>query len=646
MYLFLITLIPSLLFAGGPRFLQTDVEPEKSGLLGCRQPRERILDDTLHQFNALKIWSDLDYDLVNSLISGNARLLIAIDEVSLNQLDLRLVASLVIDSVTSTTHDVDSVRRDGLDSVQIFLSPEIAIGDTVDVTIYYRGTPAIIDSWGGMRFGQASGWRPQICYSMGDGLDLEPPPANYSWLPCFADPTDKVLWEAWLRVPQDRVGVSAGIRLDSVANPDGTSIWHYRLDQPVSTYLLFVSVSEYEIMTQRDSNPVIENFVYPSRWTQAQIHFEPVPQCLDAFAAHFGPYVFERFGYNMTRIGDMEHATCVSHYDAAVVNGRTYDWLLFHELSHHWWGNWVTVADWRDLWLNEGFATYCEALGMEWVRGEEEFRNYVRTDLQPAARNAGNASTIYDPDYYWGAIVYEKGACVLHMLRWVMGDSLFFSSLRDYGQQFAFANATTVEFQSVCESHYDSTLQWFFDEWVFEGTGYPQFDIILEPTNTFSLTQSQSGTQFSMPVEIEFWSGDQLTSTDTVWVNPELASYDPDVPFDSVSLDPRGWILKTLHYFPNVSANDAVRPSDFEISSAYPNPFNPTLTVSYESPRPQPVTMRAYNVQGQLAVEKTALASAGSNTLVWNAENQASGVYVIQLSTQSATRTVKAVLLK
>jgi aminopeptidase N len=360
-----------------------------------------------------------------------------------------------------------------LDSVQIYFSPPLLWGDTLEFTLYYHGIPSRIDDWGGMQFGQESSWHPHICFTLGDGLNLEPPPANYNWLPIYADPNDKTQWEIWLHVPPQRVGVSGGTRLETVYNPDSSSTWHYRLDQPVSTYLLFVSVSDYLIMTQRASGPVIENFVYPSRWTEAQTHFLPVPACLDSFSANFGPYMYDRFGYNMTRQGDMEHTTCVSHIDFGVVSNRSWDWILFHEMSHMWWGDWVTCADWRDLWLNEGFATYCEALGMEWTRGEAEFRSYVATDLQAAARNAGNTSTIYDPDYYWGSIVYEKGACVMHMLRWVLGDSTFFATLRDYGQQYAFGNATTAEFQEVCEAHYDSTLQWFFDEWVFEGVSYP-----------------------------------------------------------------------------------------------------------------------------------------------------------------------------
>jgi len=614
----------------------------------CRHARPSALDDTLHQYNTIKIWCDLDISFAPQRIDGYVRYLIALDESDLPRIDLRFTDNYTIDSVTSTTHSVDSVTQRGNDSLQLYFNPPLSLGDTLDFTIYYGGVPIEIDNWGGMRFQASAGWRPEICFSMGDGLNLPTPPANYNWLPSYDDPNDKTVWECWLTMPLNRVGVSAGIRLPETINPDSTKTWHYRLDQPVSTYLLFVSASDYQIMTQRESNPVIENFVYPQRWEQAQVHFETVPACLDSFAANFGPYVFDRFGYNMTRIGDMEHATSVSHYDGAVVANRSWDWILYHELSHHWWGDWVTCGDWRDLWLNEGFGTYCEALGMEWTRGEQDFRNYMRTDIQPAARAAGNQSTIYDPDYYWGAIVYEKGACVLHMLRGIMGDSLFFAALRDYGQQFAFSTATTVEFQTVFESQYDSTLQWFFDEWVFEGTGYPQYEVTVEflDVSALHVVQMQTGTVFEMPVAVEYWTGGSLVGADTLWIGDNYSgSY--TVPFDSVSFDPQGWLLKSVNYHTIVNADDhPSAPLNFAVTSAYPNPFNPTLSIDFTSPRAQRVAVKAYNITGRLVFDQAIEAVPGENNWQWNAASQASGIYWIELATPHETQTVKAVLLK
>ncbi|MCB1058703.1 MAG: T9SS type A sorting domain-containing protein [Calditrichaeota bacterium] len=651
MILFLLILIPALAF-GQPRdkFGIVDYsEPNRHAL--CRHGRIGTLDDSLHQYNTIKIWSDLTVDLDQEHISGSARYLVAVDEAPLPRIDLRLTSGLTIDSTSSLSHTVDSIGRVGEDSLQVYLSPSLQLGDTVDFTLFYQGTPDSIDSWGGMRFAGELSWKPQICYSMGDGLDIHPPPANYNWIPIYSDPNDKTEWEIWLHVPPHLVGVSAGARLDSVLHADSTSTWHYRLDQPVSTYLLFVSVSDYLIMTQRESDPVIENFVYPSRWTQAQTHFTAVPACLDSFAAHFGPFVFDRFGYNMTRKGDMEHVTCVSHRDDLVGSNNAYDWLLFHEMSHMWWGDWVTIADWRDLWLNEGFASYCEALGMEWTRGEPDFRNYVRVDLQVGARNAGSSSTIYDPDYYWGNIVYAKGGCVLHMLRWVLGDSLFFETLRDYGEQYAFANATTAEFQSVCESHYDSTLQWFFDEWVFEGVGYPRYEVLYDISGAPRLTvnQLQSTNKYTMPIELAGYVNDAVI-LDTIWVIPDQNgewSTADIADFDSVLLDPNGWILKSaVHRVITSSLEQISLPKSFELKTAYPNPFNPAITLSYDSPVAQEVLFIAYNIRGQLVYEQKVLAHVGSNSLDWDASAQASGIYMLSLNTKNESRTVKAVLLK
>lgn len=650
-YLLILALMPLLGHADfRDRFWPSDKQRQTRERM-CRLPRLSTLDDSLHQYNTLKIWSSLEYDIAERNISGWAKLRLVADEIPLSVVDLRLVESLAIDSAVSSTHTVDSAARAGNDSLQVYLTPSLLIGDTAEFTIYYHGTPSSIDGWGGMSFGQVDGWRPQICYTMGDGLALEPPPANYAWLPSFADPNDKVTWECWLRVPNELVGVSSGARLASIDNGDGTTTWHYRLDQQVSTYLLFVSVSDYEIMTQRESGPVIENFVYPSRWDQAQIHFEPVPECLDSFAANFGPYVFDRFGYNMTRNGDMEHATCVSHLDITVVSNRSEDWLLFHELSHQWWGNWVTVADWRDLWLNEGFASYCEALGMEWVRGEIDFRNYVRNNLQVTAREAGTESTIYDPDFYWSNTVYEKGACVMHMLRWVMGDSLFFSALRDYGQQFAFGNATTVDFQTVCETHYDSTLQWFFDEWVFEGVGYPRYSVVYSTSDVprLRISQTQSHGYFTMPIEIAAYVNDAIIM-DTIWVVPDANGewFTNEIElFDSVKIDPTGWILKTATHQNLTTARESQNlPQDFTVVSAYPNPFNPMLSIIFNSPAAQQITLRAFNIQGQLVHEQAVFASPGSNCITWQADQQSSGIYWIKLSAQTQSRTIKAVLIK
>jgi aminopeptidase N len=361
-------------------------------------PRYTLDDDSLHRFDVLKYEPRLEFDLDGQVLWGQIEITLRADQIPLNSVDLRLIASLTVDSVWADGNHAATFTRNGPDSLQILLTPLLALGDTVRVGVAYHGSPAIVDAWGGFRWGTSTSWQPQIAFSLGDGLDLYPPPANYTWFPCHSALADKVLWECWFRVMANRVVSSAGVRVDTVHHGDGSVTWHYRLDQPVSTYLLFVAVSDYVVMVQRESGPRIENFVYPNRQAQAQSHFSNVPAVLDGFAALFGPYPFDRFGYIMTRIGDMEHATCVAHGDVYVQYGNSLDWLLFHEMSHQWWGNWVTCGEWKDIWLNEGFATYCEALGKEIIYGFETYMGYVTLNIFPSARSANDSYSIYDPD--------------------------------------------------------------------------------------------------------------------------------------------------------------------------------------------------------------------------------------------------------
>ena len=625
----------------------------------CGLPRHTLDDDSLHRFDVLKYEPRLQFDLDRQTLWGQIEITLRADQIPLGCIDLRLTASLTVDSVWASEDYIATFSRNGLDSLQIMLVPPLALGDTLRVGVAYHGSPAIVDAWGGFRWGQSAGWQPQIAFSNGDGLDLNPPPANFTWFPCHAALGDKVLWECWFRAPANRVVSSCGVRVDTVHHADSTITWHYRLDQPVSTYLLYVAVSDYVIMVQRESGPRIENFVYPSRQAQAQSHFSNVPAVLDGFAALFGPYPFDRFGYAMTRIGDMEHATCVSHDDGCVESGHAWDWLLFHEMSHQWWGDWVTCGEWEDLWLNEGFGTYCEALGKEILYGYDSYIGYITLKIFPDARSANDSYSIYDPDYYWGDTVYGKGAAVMHMLRMLLGDSAFFQAWREFGQEHAFSTAVTAQWQAKLEQHYGESLDWFFQPWVY-GTRYPQYFVTYGamPWYPVIIEQRQSwATLFRMPVDLRAYypSGDSLTVQ--VWVEAlrsqswDIGSlFHPFLPLDSIILDPDGKILKTVGYDGGLIPVGPSRPDlprEFRLSRIYPNPFNPFATIDFELPKPSPVCLRVFNLLGEeLFRRDVGTLTAGRHTLHWDGSRDASGLYLFRLETPYASAITKAILLK
>ncbi|MBI5059391.1 T9SS type A sorting domain-containing protein [candidate division KSB1 bacterium] len=621
--------------------------------------RPRTLDDdSLHNYDALSLTADLRFSVVAHSVSGVATIRLT-GAADLPRVNLRLSSTYDIDSVTVVgLQHVASYAQQGTDSLQIDLTPPLAAGDTIGIAIAYHGTPPQIDTWGGFRFAPESGWRPEIGFSMGDGLSLDPPPSNYNWLPSYADPADKLSWECFLTPDFGTVATTNGSLVDTLRMPDNLLRWHYVQPEPISTYLIFVAISDYELMVQRQSDPQILNYVYPSRVTQAQTHFSNVPAVLDGYSALFGPYPFARFGYNMTRIGDMEHATCVSHLDQAVVANHAYDWLLFHEMSHMWWGDWVTLGDWRDLWLNEGFATYCEALGMEIMGGHTAYQDYIVGGIYPDARSATDSYSIYDPDYYWGATVYQKGAAVMHMLRELLGDSAFFGALREFGQEHAYGNAVTADWQAKLEQHYGESLDWFFDEWVY-GTRYPRYRLTYGLFDTgFELEQIQtSPTYFRMPLEIRWYDGDRTDSVTRVyWTEPvadqfiEIGEPLPDFfPWDA-AVDPNHKILKTAQVIiegDDAEEQPALLPLQFAITSVTPNPFNAAATLRFVLPTPTRVDLHVYNIQGALVEPHDAgTLSAGPQHMTWSGAGHASGLYIFQLSTPAQSLTAKAVLLK
>ncbi len=620
----------------------------------CGLPRA-LDEDSLHFYDVLHFEPHLSLNFANQQLSGFTLVELITPEAQLERVDFRFTHSLTVDSVWATENHAATLQSSGNDSIQVFLSPALTAGDTIIIGIAYHGTPEIIDNWGGFRWANASLWRPAIAFSNGDGLATNPPPINYTWFPCYEDPNDKAAWESWFTVPSGKVVSSSGIRVDTLNHGDGTTTWHYRLDQPVSTYLFFVSASDYVIQTQRASDPVIENFVYPSRVTQAETHFSNVPVVLDSFVARFGPYPFDRMGYNMARIGDMEHATCVTHLDQLVSANHIYDPLLFHEMSHMWWGNWVTLGDWRDLWINEGFATYCEALGLEALGGRPAYDDYVVNSLYPDGRSATDSYSIYDPDYYWGQTVYQKGACVMHMLRELLGDTAFFQAWREFGLEHAFANAITADWQAKLEQHYGGSLDWFFQPWVY-GTRYPRYQAhYIQTDPTFVLNQVQTtATLFRMPMDIGCIVASNDTFEFTVWTEAvqQQTITIPDTILNhavlNLVLDPHNKILKSAQVFISDAADDAPAVAyDFKIESVYPNPFNPATTLTFALPVPSPVTLSVYNLLGR-EVDRTLLGSfvAGKHAVSYDGSTLSSGVYVFRLASNFGVQSAKAVLLK
>lgn len=438
------------------------------------------------------------------------------------------------------------------DSLEVEFALPIDPGDTATVSIAYSGTPwnEGPGGFGGFYF------QSYVFYHMGVGISTLPPSLGKVIFPCWDHPSDKASIEFTVTVPDTLYAVANGDLISRTVNStDATASFHWVQPQPMSTYLAAFAVSDYVVL-QDSTYDWIYYFVYPWEIDDALGSFQNVDLMMDRFQSVYAPYPWDtKFSFVETPGGDMEHLTQVYHIAFAINGTTTYDWLLAHEMSHHWWGNCVTEEEWSDVWLSEGFATYSEAVWMEYY-GQSSYDQYVLNNIMKPYLYSGETfplSAPSTPGELWSYTTYEKGASVLHMLRQVIGDDDFFAALAEYFDHHAYHTATTNDLRDHFENVTGDDIDWFFDTWV-HGWGYPVYDLEYsweqsgsEWEVTVDLQQVQSTpTMFTMPLEFMI-HGSSQDSLVVMWNDQAVQSQVFTVPFQpqSVAFDPGKKVLST-----------------------------------------------------------------------------------------------------
>ncbi|HVF91474.1 MAG TPA: M1 family metallopeptidase [Blastocatellia bacterium] len=476
---------------------------------------------------------------------------------------------------------ITALRLDGLprdfrranDHVDLSLPETLPAGSDFTLEVDYQGPPIISGNLGGgmLVATHGAGDTPVMA-------TLSEPYAAPTWWPCIDTPTDKATAEIEATVPQGYVAASNGLLQKTEANPDGTATYFWREDYPIATYLVSVAATDYvrfdDTYTSRDgaSQMPLVYYVYPEHLPQAQQKFPVTRAAMEIFAELFGEYPFLEEKYGMAEFpwsGAMEHQTLTSMGERQIASSGTSRSIIAHELAHQWWGDLVTMSSWNDIWLNEGFATYSEVLFFE------RFLNVPPGELMTGSYDDGQVSglmrgTVYaedagDPFDDTGAI-YTKGAWVLHMLRRVLGDGAFFAALKDYGGRFSFNNASTRDFQQVCEEHYGQSLDWFFQQWIF-APARPVYKITssLLPRNgagnyTANLTVKQAQAHaipgrsgaaarvYVMPIDVQIHYADGSRETRVIFNNARKQKFSFTLSKQParIGFDEEGWVLKKV----------------------------------------------------------------------------------------------------
>ncbi|MFI1719164.1 M1 family metallopeptidase [Streptomyces litmocidini] len=340
---------------------------------------------------------------------------------------------------------------------------ELPEGAEFRATVTYSGVPEPITD----ADGSEEGWlrAPDGAVAVGE------PTGSMAWFPGNHHPSDKASYDLTLTLPARFEGLSNGVRTARRTEPDGrvTTVWH--TPEPMASYLATVVIGRYETTTATalGTVPVLTAAEPPAVAGSAALRKE-VPGILARQVKRFGPYPFSAAGVVVTGNKSLDYA--LETQSRPLFPADSFDRsTLVHEQAHQWFGDSVTPKSWRDIWLNEGFATYAE-----WLYAEEYEHVPARTRFERAFAQDANwafppaappsAENLFDPP------VYQRGAMVLHKLRETVGDRVFDGILRGWAAKYRHANATTDDFTSYAEAVAGRDLDALWDVWL-HGDGKP-----------------------------------------------------------------------------------------------------------------------------------------------------------------------------
>ena len=571
---------------------------------------------------------------------------------SLTTMFLDLSSGMTVDSILIQGRRAPFTRYTS--AIGIALDKAYRKGEIVTAEVHYGGLPPNT-GFGSFQFSSHAG-QPWV-------WSLSEPYGARDWWPCKDHPIDKAdSADIWITCPASLKAGSNGRLIAVIDNGNGTRTFRWSERYPIASYLISVALTNFTEFSNwfryaPADSMVILNYVLPEHLAAALAILPKTVSMLQIFSDKFGlyPFILEKYGHaEFGWGGAMEHQTMTST--------TTFDeGTIAHELAHQWFGDLITCANWQSLWLNEGFATYSEALYRETAYGKAQYNG---TMAQRMSFALGAVGTLYVQDtadvrnLFSNSRVYSKGASVLHMLRHVLGDSVFFASLRAYvaDPRVRFRTATTADFQRACESVSGKPLDYFFAEWVF-GEKYPQYDLQWNSRSSGAgyetdltieqITQTANPLFFTMPVDIRLSTAGWDTTV--VLINTASgqrftipSSHKPT----KVELDPDSWIL---HQDLNA---DQTLPADFDMAQNFPNPFNAGTSILFRVPHRSVATLEVVNILGErIATLLDGRIEAGIHSVSWNGTTSngrtvPTGVYFYRLSTEGASVTKKMALVR
>ncbi|WP_179353484.1 M1 family aminopeptidase [Winogradskyella vidalii] len=554
---------------------------------------------------------ELDIDPEVAQISGDVTTYFEA-KAAMTEITFDLADNMTVSQVLQRGNSLEFTQNSS-DELVITLPETQALGVLDSLTVSYSGNPV------------SSGFGSYEQTTHGSNNDpiiwtLSEPYGAKGWWPCKQDLIDKIdSIDVHITTPEfnpsneNYVAVSNGLEMgQTVVNSEKTT--HFKHRHLIPAYLIAIAVTNYEVYTHEvpnNGNPFdIVNYVYPEDLAYAEANTEVTVDIMNIFTDLFEEYPFSDEKYGHAQFGwggGMEHTTVsfMGSYNRG---------LIAHELAHQWFGNKVTCGSWKDIWLNEGFATYLSGLVIEDLDGAASFKSWRQQTINSITSQPDGAVYLTDQDttsinrIFSSRLSYNKGAMVLHQLRQKIGDTDFYQGLQAYLNTpgIAFDYAKTQDFIDVMTLTTGENLEEFFDDWIYN-EGYPTYQVNWNQTgNQLQLTLSQSQSDDSVsffeagvPIRVLGTLGESLDLVLNHTMNNESFSESVNFIVDEVLFDPDYHLI---------SKNNTVtlNTSDYDINTTvtvYPNPTTAVLHIE----KPDHITIQSikiYNSLGQLLLEQ------------------------------------------
>lgn len=585
---------------------------------------------------------ELEVSNTTTYVDGNVLIASQVTSAGMDTFWFELKDNMTIDSVY-----VNGARRLVIDRlnnvVRVPLAQTIPQGEEVRARIWYKGTATQAGFFSGLSTAASTTWGVNVSWTLSEPFSAP------DWLPCKQDLWDKIDSVNFngIATNPNKVG-SNGLLTAVTTLPNNKSKFAWKTRYPMAFYLIAFSVTNYldyttfAKPTRLPGDSIrVQHWVYNANNSSNVSALNTFRQQLDAtndmievFSNLFILYPFwqEKYGHMQAPLGGgMEHQTM------STMGGFGQD-LTAHELIHQWFGDYVTCATWSDIWLNEGFASYGEYLYRQFGVSQSSADTWMQSAQGSARQNTGS---VYVPAgsgvsrIFSSNLSYKKGAAVLHMLRWQIGnDSLFFGGIVDYLNQKANDVATTDELRTILEAYTNQSLAAFFNEWVY-GEGFPTYTVNWNQVDSTvyvevnQTTTSALTPRFSTLVPVRLAIGGQFT---TLRIDPTAGvnRFPVNGTVTNAQLDPTSILLKgTASSIRRVSTlGVSVAEEQLLVAKLYPNPTTDKLFIETEE---QQVVLSIYDIQGRMIFEQKLEDSKNQVSLSF----LPAGIYQVQLKSNA-----------